>query len=115
MPLYDFVVMASMKVDRRSITDLLVRVGQRVYAQNGVITDVKSFGKLNLAYHIMKRDGRHYEGQMMQMTFMAHPQFNKELSYLNKDERILRWMLVKHRGSKWLESIRAPDSGEGLF
>lgn len=37
----------------------------------------------------------------MQMTMMATPNINKELHYLNKEDRLLRWLLVKHRDTKY--------------
>ncbi|ERM98200.1 hypothetical protein AMTR_s00095p00137540 [Amborella trichopoda] len=41
------------------------------------------------------------QGQLMQMTMMVTPNFNKELHYLNKEDRLLRWLLVKHRDTKY--------------
>jgi small subunit ribosomal protein S6 len=41
------------------------------------------------------------QAHMMQMTFMVNPQFHQELSYLNKDERLLRWMMIRSRGNAW--------------
>ena len=38
---------------------------------------------------------------MMQMTMMATPNINKELHYLNKEDRLLRWLLVKHRNTQY--------------
>lgn len=37
----------------------------------------------------------------MQMTVMTPPSFNNELHYLNKEDRLLRWLLVKHRDIKF--------------
>lgn len=37
----------------------------------------------------------------MQMTMMTPPSFNSELHYLNKEDRLLRWLLVKHRDIKF--------------
>ena len=37
----------------------------------------------------------------MQMSMMATPNLNKELLYLNKEDRLLRWLLVKHRDTKF--------------
>lgn len=37
----------------------------------------------------------------MQMTMMATPNINKELLYLNKEDRLLRWLLIKHRDTKY--------------
>jgi ribosomal protein S6 len=61
MPLYDFVVMVKPAVDRRNLVEFMTRVGQRVYARSGVVTNIKSFGRVNLAYDIKKRDGRFSE------------------------------------------------------
>lgn len=47
----------------------------------------------------------------MQMTMMIMPNFNKELHYLNKVDRLLRWLLVKHRDKKYgLEFISENDA-----
>ncbi|KAL0451741.1 UNVERIFIED_CONTAM: hypothetical protein Slati_1152200 [Sesamum latifolium] len=35
------------------------------------------------------------------MTMMTPPSFNSELYYLNKEDRLLRWLLVKHREMKF--------------
>lgn len=40
------------------------------------------------------------QGQLMQITMMATPNMNKELHYLNKEDKLLRWLLVKHRDIK---------------
>ncbi|KAI4312081.1 hypothetical protein MLD38_036933 [Melastoma candidum] len=36
----------------------------------------------------------------MQMTMMATPNISKELHYLNKEDCLLGWLLVKHCDSK---------------
>lgn len=50
----------------------------------------------------------------MQMTMMATPNINKELHYLNKEDRLLRWLLVKHRDTNYgLEyAIRDDESSK---
>ena len=50
------------------------------------------------------------QGQMFQMTVNAPPSLNKDLGYLNKDERLLRWMVVKAKKSGWLPARR--DTGD---
>lgn len=51
----------------------------------------------------------------MQMTMMATPNMNKELFYLNKEDRLLRWILVKHRDRQFgLEFLGEDDDKNGL-
>ena len=91
--------------------DLVARVSKHVYRRNGVLTDMKLFGTVQLGYGIKKLDGRYYQGQLMQMTMMATPNINKELHYLNKEDRLLRWLLVKHRDTKYgLEFLSEEDA-----
>ncbi|KDO59363.1 hypothetical protein CISIN_1g0319851mg, partial [Citrus sinensis] len=51
-------------------------------------------------------------GQLMQMTMMSTPNINKELQYLNKEDRLLRWLLVKHRGMKNGKEARYAETSE---
>lgn len=49
------------------------------------------------------------------MTMMATPNINKELHYLNKEDRLLRWLLVEHRDSvNWLDSKDSQGSKRQL-
>ncbi|KAI3869563.1 hypothetical protein MKX03_012140 [Papaver bracteatum] len=119
MPLYDCMLLLKPKVGKELLIDLIGRVGKHVYRRNGVLTEVRSFGKVNLGYGIKKLDGRHYEGQLMQMTMMVTPNFNKELQYLNKEDRLLRWLLVKHRGTDYgvdttFDHMKGDYGGESL-
>ncbi|VFQ59236.1 unnamed protein product [Cuscuta campestris] len=98
MPLYDCMLLLKPQIAKEAVLDLVVKVSKHVYGRNGVLTDIKSFGTVQLGYGIKKLDGKYFQGQMMQMTMMTPPNFNKELHYLNKEDRLLRWMLVKNRG-----------------
>ncbi|XP_043706079.1 uncharacterized protein LOC122655802 [Telopea speciosissima] len=113
MPLYDCMLLLKPHVKKEALMDLVARVGGHVYRRNGVLTDIKSFGTVHLGYGIRKLDGRHYKGQLMQMTMMATPNFNKELQYLNKEDRLLRWLLVKHRDTKYGLEFVGEDDGKG--
>jgi len=103
------------KVERTAIIELVARLGRRVYSLNGVVTDIKSFGKVYLGYGIKKLDGRFYQGQMMQMTMMVTPKFPKELEYLNKDDRLLRWLLVKYRDTSYGLEFVNESASKGSF
>lgn len=61
MPLYDVLLMAKSRVARRDVMDLVKGVASQVLAQDGVVTNVKSYGRVLLAYEIKKRDGWHTE------------------------------------------------------
>ena len=110
MPLYDCMLMVKPMVTKEAIAELVARVAGRAYQRNGVVTVLKSFGKVHLGYGIRKLDGRHFQGQLMQMTMMVPPSFTKELHYLNKEDRLLRWLVVKHRDAVYgLEFINEDD------
>ncbi|KAF4356110.1 uncharacterized protein LOC115725754 [Cannabis sativa] len=115
MPLYDCMLLLKPHVKKEALMELVSRVGKHVYRKNGVLTEVKSFGTVQLGYGIKKLDGRYYQGQLMQMTMMATPNINKELHYLNKEDRLLRWLVVKHRDAKYgLEFLSEEDSTSEL-
>ncbi|KAH7841005.1 hypothetical protein Vadar_024433 [Vaccinium darrowii] len=98
-------------VKGEALMDLVARVGKHVYRKNGVVTDMKSFGTVQLGYGIKKLDGRYYQGKLMEMTMMTPPNFNDELHYLNKEDRLLRWLLVKHRDMKYGLEFLSEDDG----
>ncbi|XP_022744321.1 uncharacterized protein LOC111295194 [Durio zibethinus] len=112
MPLYDCMLLLKPHVRKEGLMDLVARVGRHVYSRNGVLTEIKSFGTIQLGYGIKKLSGRYYQGQLMQMTMMATPNINKELQYLNKEDRLLRWLLVKHRDTKYGLEFLNEDDGE---
>ncbi|RLM87028.1 uncharacterized protein C2845_PM04G06570 [Panicum miliaceum] len=57
MPLYDCMLL----VTREAMAELVALVARCAYQRNGVVTDVKSFGKVQLGYGIKKLDSRHYQ------------------------------------------------------
>lgn len=61
MPLYDCMLLVKPRVKKEEVMQLMARVGRGVFQRNGVITELKSFGKVPLAYGIKKLDGRHFE------------------------------------------------------
>ncbi|KAK1414005.1 hypothetical protein QVD17_29742 [Tagetes erecta] len=112
MPLYDCMMLLKPHVSKESIIQLISHVGKHVYRRNGVVTDLKSYRTVQLGYGIKKLDGRYYQGKLMQMTMMTPPSFNSELQYLNKEDRLLRWILVKHRDFKTGGELFNEDDGE---
>ncbi|KAL3377928.1 hypothetical protein AABB24_004040 [Solanum stoloniferum] len=112
MPLYDCMLLLKPHVKKEALMDLVAKVGKHVYRKNDVLTDLKSFGTVQLGYGIKKLDGRYYQGQLMQMTVMTPPSFNNELHYLNKEDRLLRWLLVKHRDIKFGFDFLGEDDAE---
>ncbi|KAL2321323.1 hypothetical protein Fmac_030292 [Flemingia macrophylla] len=101
MPPYDCMFLFKPHIGKEAVMDLVVRVGKHVYRRNGVVTDIISLGTVQLGYGVKKLDGRYYQGLLMQMSMMATPEMNKELHYLNKEDRLLRWLLVKQRNTKF--------------
>lgn len=61
MPLYDCMLLFKPILRKEGLIELVARIGKHVYSRNGVLTDVKSFGKVELGYGIRKLDGRHYQ------------------------------------------------------
>ncbi|KAF5457717.1 hypothetical protein F2P56_021799 [Juglans regia] len=61
MPLYDCMLLLKPHVKKEAIMDLVVRIGKHIYSRNGVFTDLKSFGFVQLGYGIKKLDGRYYQ------------------------------------------------------
>ncbi|KAG9440661.1 hypothetical protein H6P81_020826 [Aristolochia fimbriata] len=114
MPLYDCMLLLKPKVVKEAQKDLVKRIATHVFRRNGVLMDMRSFGNVYLGYGIKKLDGRYYQGTLLQMTMMVTPNFNKELQYLNKEDRLLRWLLVKYRGTPYLSDfgLRGMDFSE---
>ena len=64
MPLYDCMLLFKPIIRKEGLIELVARIGKHVYSRNGVLTEVKSFGKVELGYGIRKLDGRHYQVPM---------------------------------------------------
>jgi ribosomal protein S6 len=60
MPLYDIVCLFKAAASRREIVEIMTSVGKRIYARNGVVTDINSYGMQPLGYQI-KRQGTRFD------------------------------------------------------
>ena len=61
MPLYDLILMVKLSASKREVVDIIQGAARVVYAKKGLVTSVKSFGVVPLAYEFKKQDGRHTE------------------------------------------------------
>ncbi|KAM1084176.1 hypothetical protein ACFX19_022892 [Malus domestica] len=57
VPLYDCTLPLKPHVGKESLMDLATRVSEQVYRMKGVITDMKSFGAVQLGYGTKELDG----------------------------------------------------------
>ncbi|KAF5742056.1 hypothetical protein HS088_TW09G00095 [Tripterygium wilfordii] len=57
MSLYDCMILLKPHVKKEDLMELVARVGKHVYSRNGALTDIKSFGNVQLGYGIKKLDG----------------------------------------------------------
>jgi small subunit ribosomal protein S6 len=77
MPLYDCMLLVKPMVTKESMAELVARVARRAYQCNGVVTELKSFGKVHLGYGIRKLDGRHFQvrpdSPLFVYTFLVMP------------------------------------------
>ena len=69
MPLYDCLMLMKPRVDKGHLKELIRKVAAHVNSRNGVLTDIKSFGSVQLGYGIKKLDGRHFQVHCMPFPF----------------------------------------------
>lgn len=65
MPPYDCMLLFKPTVRKEALIELVARVGKHVYKRNGVVTEVKSFGTVQLGYGVKKLDGRFFQVRVM--------------------------------------------------
>lgn len=67
MPLYDCMLLVKPNVRKEAILDLVSRVTKHVCRKNGVMTDLKPLGTVQLGYGIRKLDGRYYQASRVHL------------------------------------------------
>ncbi|KAL5836747.1 hypothetical protein ACOSQ3_013916 [Xanthoceras sorbifolium] len=76
MPLYDCMLLLKPSVKKEALMELVARlvarVGKHVYTKNGVLTDLKSFGTMQLGYAIKKLDGRYFQSTSLKMANISN-------------------------------------------
>lgn len=61
MPPYDCMLLFKPNVKKEALISLVARIGKHVCRRNGVVTEVKSFGTVQLGYGVKKLDGRFFQ------------------------------------------------------
>ncbi|KAF6149390.1 hypothetical protein GIB67_016928 [Kingdonia uniflora] len=61
MPLYDCMLLLKPHIKKEQLIELVTKVGRRATEKNGVLTDIKSFGTVQLGYGIKKLDGKYFQ------------------------------------------------------
>ena len=106
MPLYELFCLSASRLSQTALKEVMKNTGRIVLQQNGVITDVKSFGEKKLAYCIRRPGERHSTALLWQMTFASGPETVAEIERgLRLDEGVVRWTVLKR-----LQKERLPSS-----
>lgn len=61
MPPYDCMLLFKPHVKKEALIGLVARIGKHICRRNGVVTEVKSFGTIQLGYGVKKLDGRFFQ------------------------------------------------------
>ena len=57
MPLYELFCLAKPALAKPAVAEILRTAGNTIFQKGGIVTDVKSFGEIPLAYEIRKAGG----------------------------------------------------------
>ncbi|KAL0451742.1 UNVERIFIED_CONTAM: hypothetical protein Slati_1152300 [Sesamum latifolium] len=119
MPLYDCMLLLKPNVTKEALMDLVSRVGQHVYRRNGVLTDLKSFGTVQLGYGIKKLDGRYYQSLMVMQVANLFWSFSpldgvasKLMEFFSSDSLVFRVYMMR---SFFIDGVMWPSTGALKF
>jgi len=110
MVLYDLLMIVKSTVPKPQLAEILKKCSTTVLDSGGVLTDITSFGTRALAYEFKIPGEKHFEANMVQMTFNAKPSVVAAHDFiLSTDERVMRWIHVKGKALKNIKSFKAVD------
>ncbi|XP_075265156.1 small ribosomal subunit protein bS6-like [Convolutriloba macropyga] len=98
MPLYQLFAIAKPQVPLSALAVAMKKVGTAVFKAGGVVTEIRSYGKTDLAYKLKTQTGKYGSGQMFQLNFLVRPTTLNDINHdLKVNEDVLRWVVLKEK------------------
>ena len=89
---YELVAIISPEIDEEGVSKIIDKLNQAINSRDGVVEEIKKWGRRKLAYPIRK----FMEADYVLARFQLMPQSAKELeAEISASEDILRYLVVK--------------------